>query len=479
MTEKEPKSLESQMNISSVNGAAGKVEGDQIINIYGNIPPQSKSQEPGRLAFAIAGTLDNIDRAKLNAIAALLKKISGDASIEIIDLDEGSIKIILEGSEEGLSKIQELFESGELNEVEGFPVEYVRSLTEAENEKVEAKSHLVQQILAQTAKKQQLSGAYLIWAYLIWAYLSGAYLSGAYLSGAYLSGAYLSGANLSRANLSRANLSRANLSGANLSRANLKNTQISQETKLNYKWRLIWKIVNQWTKLRDSDLLQTVSSQRLSKKVWLILLCTLGIGLSPIYAPKIIEPVSTFIEVNRTKEKLKEAENHAQIAENLAQNAQNVTTLKEAKTNWQKAIQILEVIPDGNSLALEVQIRLLSYKSNLAKLEKRIITEQKPQEILDEAKAIGEKATQELEQFGKDGTKKISVLNKIKAQFQQALEKLKIITSDHPDSLVVNETQNLIQNYESKIEQINNELVEIRKQCPRGDGIGSSGNCLP
>ena len=34
-----------------------------------------------RLAFAIAGTVDQVDQAKLNAIVKLLRKITGDASI--------------------------------------------------------------------------------------------------------------------------------------------------------------------------------------------------------------------------------------------------------------------------------------------------------------------------------------------------------------------------------------------------------------
>ncbi|NJM23972.1 MAG: hypothetical protein HC907_38035 [Richelia sp. SM1_7_0] len=79
-----------------------------------------------QLAFAIAGSIDEIDQVKLKAILALLKKISGDASIEIIRVEEGSIRLILEGSEEGLERIKEVFESGELTEVLGDAVEYVQ-----------------------------------------------------------------------------------------------------------------------------------------------------------------------------------------------------------------------------------------------------------------------------------------------------------------------------------------------------------------
>ncbi|NER25433.1 MAG: hypothetical protein F6J96_33010 [Symploca sp. SIO1C2] len=45
--------------------------------------------------------------------------------MEIVDIEEGSIKLILEGTTEGLEQIEALFKSGELTEVEGLPVEDV------------------------------------------------------------------------------------------------------------------------------------------------------------------------------------------------------------------------------------------------------------------------------------------------------------------------------------------------------------------
>lgn len=106
-----------------------------------------------------------------------------------------------------------------------------------------------------------LSGADLIGAELIGADLSRANLSDANLSdanlsdadliGAYLINADLSGANLSGANLINADLSRADLSDANLSDANLYSTKINQKTKLDEKWRKVWKIVNRTARGQD------------------------------------------------------------------------------------------------------------------------------------------------------------------------------------------------------------------------------------
>jgi hypothetical protein len=80
--------------------------------------------------------------------------------------------------------------------------------------------------------------------------LRGANLSSVRLSGADLSGADLSGANLSKANLSGADLSGADLSGADLSKAslnkvNFRGTIINRETKIDDKWRLVHRLINE------------------------------------------------------------------------------------------------------------------------------------------------------------------------------------------------------------------------------------------
>ena len=190
-----------------------------------------------RLAFAIAGSIDQADEAKLKAIVALIQKKTGDDSIDIVVIEQGSIRLILEGSEEGLQKLKELFESGELTEVEGIPVEYVRFLdTETLDDdpklEIERKSRLIKEIRNKAAKGRNLSDADLSDADLSGAKLSGAnlyraILSDADLSGADLNHAILRAANLRAADLSDANLRSANLRAANLSGANLSGAKLS------------------------------------------------------------------------------------------------------------------------------------------------------------------------------------------------------------------------------------------------------------
>lgn len=64
------------------------------------------------------------------------------------------------------------------------------------------------------------------------------------LNKANLIGTNLRGADLSCINLRSSNLTKADLGGADLSNADLRKSQISHETVLEAKWRLVWQIVN-------------------------------------------------------------------------------------------------------------------------------------------------------------------------------------------------------------------------------------------
>jgi hypothetical protein len=86
---------------------------------------------------------------------------------------------------------------------------------------------------------------------------------------------------------------------------------------------------------------------------------------------------------------------------------------------------------------------------------------------------------QDLEEFGKDGTKKISSLNQIEDQFKEALKYIEIVSFDAPYHFSIDETRKSSKSYQEKLQQINNKIAQIRQKCPTGDGIGKSGKCLP
>ena len=225
------------------------------------------------VAIVLEGDINSVPNHKI--LESILREYSGK-TIKILDVQKGSIKLFVEGSQEDIERLISLIDLGELTTISGFPVKDIQVLSESledgESNKLDDKWRLVREIVNQPVKDRNLSGADLsdadlsdadlsdadlsdadlsgadlsgadlIDAYLIGADLSGADLSGANLSGAnlsgayliganlsdaYLSGAYLIGANLSGANLSGAYLRRANLSGANLSSANLSSANLS------------------------------------------------------------------------------------------------------------------------------------------------------------------------------------------------------------------------------------------------------------
>ena len=226
-----------------------------------NNKPQPQ-QSDRVLELVIEVDIDDLTPEKIDKINNLIQKIARDNTIKPIMKLKGSIRLFLEGSEDGLQRLADLHQSGELqarlNELKSddIPEIIVKKAEFTTDAKVIEKAELIKAIREGTIDKttlQQvdLSGAFLrgaaligaalieadlIEADLIEADLRGAILRGAFLSraflieanlrgailrGAILRGADLSGTNLSRAILIEADLSAADLSGAILRRANL------------------------------------------------------------------------------------------------------------------------------------------------------------------------------------------------------------------------------------------------------------------
>ncbi|NEO42764.1 MAG: pentapeptide repeat-containing protein [Moorea sp. SIO4A3] len=171
-----------------------------------------KQSQTIKASIVLEGDIDSVENLEL--IQSILRDYSGD-SINIIDIKPGSIRLILEGSPEDIEQLVSRLKSGEIKELSRFPVQDIIFLSERsdddQNNELDPKWRLVEQIATGGAVGQDLRGAD----------LSDADLSDAKLSDANLSDANLNDANLSDANLSDANLSRACLNGANLSDANL------------------------------------------------------------------------------------------------------------------------------------------------------------------------------------------------------------------------------------------------------------------
>jgi uncharacterized protein YjbI with pentapeptide repeats len=238
---------------------------------------QKNTNYDGKFSGAVVFTASENKKKQILTLLELLRKITDDQEITITDIEQGSIKLTLKGSQKSLEKIESLFKSGELNKISGdITVENVQ-FTEDNclaftiagdvnaDEITYLKSTIIGQNLAESPKQlaEESSANPLIVKTvstneapkeinnkliesikkpnflqriirrfgrinLKEADLSGADLSGADLSKAILSKADLSGADLRRANLERANLERANLSEADLWGANLRGANLSE-----------------------------------------------------------------------------------------------------------------------------------------------------------------------------------------------------------------------------------------------------------
>ena len=204
---------------------------------HNNKPQPQQSDKVFELVIEVG--IDDLTPEKIDKINNLIQKIARDNTIKPIMKLKGSIRLFLEGSEEGLKHLADLHQSGELqallNELKSddIPEIIVKKAKFTTDAKVIEKAELIKAIREGTIDKKtlykvDLSGAILSGAILSGANLRGAILSEAILSGADLSAANLSWAKLREAILSAANLSVANLIGVNLWGANLSGANLSE-----------------------------------------------------------------------------------------------------------------------------------------------------------------------------------------------------------------------------------------------------------
>lgn len=88
------------------------------------------------IAFVISGKISSSTTAEIQAFVQLLRKKTGDDSIDVAFFKEGSIKLILSGSVKGLERLQEIFEIGEL---EALPLPVIEDLSFVENDTADAR----------------------------------------------------------------------------------------------------------------------------------------------------------------------------------------------------------------------------------------------------------------------------------------------------------------------------------------------------
>ncbi|MBW4603995.1 MAG: pentapeptide repeat-containing protein [Calothrix sp. FI2-JRJ7] len=235
-------------DIKLVNDETGGVI-TTLPKINGSEANKNTSKQESKAVIVLSGRLLLGALIELNGqkydVEEVLKQLNKQQGFDLksIDIQEGSIKIIVSDSPENIDRLNVLFKSRNLVEVLGIPIEKVELLNN-NIEKIyieDKKLQLIEKIIAGEVSGDDLVGTDLSYAFLYKVDLLGINLQKANLAGADLSeaelyeanlelanlelanlvGANLQGANLQGANLQGANLQRANLQGANLQRANL------------------------------------------------------------------------------------------------------------------------------------------------------------------------------------------------------------------------------------------------------------------
>ena len=96
-------------------------------------PVKSETATPKTLyEVTLTGIFEETDKKKLEALVVHFIGLSGDVSLILKKISSGSIKLVFEGSEEGLKQLKALIESGDLQQALGFPVEEIRELEDQE-----------------------------------------------------------------------------------------------------------------------------------------------------------------------------------------------------------------------------------------------------------------------------------------------------------------------------------------------------------
>lgn len=79
-----------------------------------------------RYFLVLTGTIDEVDEPKLRALVSHIRKLSGDADLTLEAIKAGSIILHFRGTAAGLRRLHEAYQSGQLREVIGYPLERIK-----------------------------------------------------------------------------------------------------------------------------------------------------------------------------------------------------------------------------------------------------------------------------------------------------------------------------------------------------------------
>lgn len=113
---------------------------EQIVNSSITPSPRTKWR------LELSTTFETVDEQRLRAIFELVMQLSGDPSLTLRKIDQGSLLLFFEGSLEGFDRIENLFRQGQLTELLGIPVISLRLESLSDLSPEENLQHLQQEL---------------------------------------------------------------------------------------------------------------------------------------------------------------------------------------------------------------------------------------------------------------------------------------------------------------------------------------------
>ena len=255
-------SIDNQINITIVSEQIKTTQ--QLNSDKTSINQSGYKTDKELVTFSVVGTVDQINAKKLKTLLRQLRNISGDISIDIDDIELGSIRLILKGSQEGLERIEALFKSGALTEIEGVPVEDVRFITtEAKKDGEDIQTSERKRLAFTIAGNLELADIAKLKAAITETSgndvrdvarkcdfscqnLRGYSFEGIDVSYADFSEAQLQEVNFTNATLTGANFNKADIQGTNFTNANLRGANFrGAKAGLRYRWAIAL-VISSW-----------------------------------------------------------------------------------------------------------------------------------------------------------------------------------------------------------------------------------------
>lgn len=94
----------------------------------GSSIPIARSSPRARFAVVISGEIPDDKKALVDALFQQLSSVADDTQLTLVEIKRGSVRLIMEGTEDGFDTIRSVFKNGRLTELSGRKVELVRRL---------------------------------------------------------------------------------------------------------------------------------------------------------------------------------------------------------------------------------------------------------------------------------------------------------------------------------------------------------------